>query len=158
MQNFQPLQNVQEKHGNGEACPVLLHIVYYIMWHVTVLWWLFFDLMSHSFAAIELNILLTRRSRLYLRFKKRMHGHSFMVLNRWVDLSAADWLPQTHTKSYRNFTFFSVVVIPIVLQSTQEKTKPDIQVNETQVVREVWRHNNYYFYHSLAECTVFTRV
>lgn len=30
-QKFQPLQNVQEKHGNGEACPVLLHIMYYII-------------------------------------------------------------------------------------------------------------------------------
>ena len=74
---------------------------------VTVLWWLLFDSMSHSFAAIELNILLTRRSRLYLRFKKRMHGHSFKALNRWADVSAADWLSQTHMKSYLNFSRFS---------------------------------------------------
>ena len=41
---------------------------------------------------------LTRRSRLYSRFKKRMRCHSFMALNRASDASAANWRSQTHVK------------------------------------------------------------
>ena len=65
-----------------------------------------------------INILLTRKSRLNSRFKKRTHYHSFMGLNRASNVPAADWLFQTHVKNYRNFSrvvigFFSVVEIPI---------------------------------------------
>jgi len=51
-------------------------------------------------------------------FKKTMHYHSFKVLNRVCDISAADWLSQTRMKYYHNFLhvviwFFSVVEISI---------------------------------------------
>ena len=41
-----------------------------------------------------------------------------MALNRASDMSAADWLSQTHVKNYRKFSrlvirFFSAVEIPI---------------------------------------------
>ena len=64
-----------------------------------------------------INTFLTR-SRLNSLFKERTRCHSFMALNRASDVSAADWLFQTHVKICRNFPravirFFSVVEIPI---------------------------------------------
>ena len=65
-----------------------------------------------------INTLLTRRSRLYSSFKKKKCSHSFMAVNKVSDVSAADWLNQTHAKNCHNFShveiqFFSVVEIPI---------------------------------------------
>ena len=65
----------------------------------------------------KINISPIRRSWLNSCFKKRTHCHSFMALNRVSNVSAADWLSQTHVKNYRNFSrvvprFFSVVEIP----------------------------------------------
>ena len=64
-----------------------------------------------------INILLTRGGRPNSCFKKRTHCHSFTALNRASDISAVDWLSQTHVKKYGNFSravtrFFSVVEIP----------------------------------------------
>ena len=52
--------------------------------------------------------------------------HSFMVLNRASDASAAYWLPQAHVKNYRNFSpvvrpFFSVVEVPVKHSSLRNK-------------------------------------
>ena len=65
-----------------------------------------------------IKILLTRKSRINSRFQKRTRCHSFMALKRASDLSAADWLSQTHVKNPRTFSFveiwfLSVVEIPI---------------------------------------------
>ena len=49
----------------------------------------------------DINMLLTRRSRLNSRFKKRTRCHSFMALNRASGVPAADWLSQAHVKNYR---------------------------------------------------------
>ena len=73
-----------------------------------------------------MNTLLTRRSRLNSLVKVRTRRHSFMALNRATDVSAADWLFQTHVKIYRNFSravirFSSVVEIPIKHPSLYKK-------------------------------------
>ena len=73
-----------------------------------------------------INILVKRRSRLNSRFKKRTRCHSFMALNRASNMSAADWLFQTHAKNYRNFSrvvirLFSEVKIPIKHSSLYNK-------------------------------------
>ena len=62
---------------------------------------------------LTLILLLTKRCSLNPRFKKRTRCHSFMAINRASDVSAADWLSQTHVENYRNFSsgvtwFFSV--------------------------------------------------
>ena len=49
-----------------------------------------------------------------------------MALNRGSEVSAADWLSQTHLKSHRNFLrvvvrFFSVVEIPMKHSSLYNK-------------------------------------
>ena len=51
------------------------------------------------------NNLLTTRSRLNSRFKKRTPCRSFMALNRASDMSVADWLSQTHMKSFGDTVF-----------------------------------------------------
>ena len=66
-----------------------------------------------------INILLTGRSE---RFKKRNRCYSLMARNSVSDMSAADWLFQTHVKNYRSFPrvvigFLSAVEIPIKLSS-----------------------------------------
>ena len=43
-----------------------------------------------------INTFLTRRSQRYSSFKNRMHCHSFIVLDRMIDVSVADWRSQTH--------------------------------------------------------------
>ena len=43
-----------------------------------------------------IKIVLTRKSRLYSRFKRRKRCHLFMALNWASDVPAADWLSQTH--------------------------------------------------------------
>ena len=48
-------------------------------------------------------ILLTWRGWLNSEFKKRIHCHSFMALNRASDVSAADWLSQ-HTWKINDFS------------------------------------------------------
>ena len=79
-----------------------------------------------SYFVCHINILLTRRSHLNPWFKKRMHCHSFMALNRASDTSAAAWLSQTQMKNYRFIfhvviQFFSVVEIPIKHSSLRDK-------------------------------------
>lgn len=54
-----------------------------------------------------INILLTR-SQLSSGFKKRMCCHSFIALNKVSDVAAADWLSQTHTKNYLNFSCLEI--------------------------------------------------
>jgi len=66
----------------------------------------------------HINILLTRKSRLNSRFKKRACCYTFTAQNRASGVPAADWLSQTHVKNYRNFSrvmirFFSMGEIPI---------------------------------------------
>ena len=56
----------------------------------------------------NINILLTRRSRLNSRFKKKTRCHSFMALNRASDVTAADWLSQKHEKNYRNLSLVMI--------------------------------------------------
>ena len=72
------------------------------------------------------NILLTRKSRLNSRFKKRTRCQSFTALNRASGVPAADWLSQTHVKNYRNFSrvmirFSSLEEIPIKHSSLYAK-------------------------------------
>ena len=72
-----------------------------------------------------INISLTR-SRLNSRFIKRTRCHLFMALNEASDVSAADWLSQTHMKNYRNFSrvvirLFLVEEIPIKHSSLYNK-------------------------------------
>ena len=72
------------------------------------------------------NILLTRRANLIHVLKKRTRCHSFVAQNRASDVTTADWLSQTHVKSYCNFSrmvvrFFSVVEIPIRHSSLHDK-------------------------------------
>ena len=79
-----------------------------------------FNSVSHEQAHIS--TLLTRRSRLNSRFKKRTRCHSLIALHKARDMSAADWLFQTHVKNYRNFSpvvirLFSEVEIPIKYSS-----------------------------------------
>ena len=75
-----------------------------------------------------INTLQTRRRRLNSRFKKRTRCHSFMVLNRANDVSAADWQSQTHVKYHRNFSCeemrfsFSVEEIPVKHTNLYNKT------------------------------------
>ena len=62
-----------------------------------------------------INNLLTRIRRLHSLFKKRMHYHSLMALNRASDISPADL---KNVKSDHHFSrvvrqFFSLVEIPI---------------------------------------------
>ena len=81
---------------------------------------------NHVLFFYYINILLTRRSRLNSRFKKRTRCHSFMAVNRTSDMSPADWLSQTDVKKYRNFSpavirFFSVVEVPIKHSSLYNK-------------------------------------
>ena len=72
---------------------------------------------SVSHERAHISTLLTRRSRLNSRFKKRTRCHSLIALHWARDMSAADWLFQTHVKNYRNFStvvirLFSEVEIP----------------------------------------------
>ena len=65
-----------------------------------------------------INTLLTTRGRPYSRFKKRTSCHSCTATIKATDVSALDWLSQTHVKNYCNFLrvevqFVSEVGIPI---------------------------------------------
>ena len=51
-----------------------------------------------------INILLSRRSRLNWRYKRRTRCHSSMALNSASAMSAAAWLSQTRVKIDRNFS------------------------------------------------------
>lgn len=65
---------------------------------------------QHHFV-YNMNMLLTRRSRLNSLFKKRTRSYSLVALNRASDVSAADWLCQKRENSCNFFTCGDMVFI-----------------------------------------------
>ena len=67
--------------------------------------WVFVIFEKSKDIVYYINSLLTRKSQLDSCRKSRTHCHSFMVLNRMSELSAADWLSQTGVKKLIIATF-----------------------------------------------------
>ena len=71
-----------------------------------------------KFGLLHKHLILKTRSRTYSRFKKRTICHSCVAIIKATDVSAVNWLSQTHVKNYCNFSlvevqFVSEVEIPI---------------------------------------------